>query len=166
MSEQFELRGLVPNFVADIGGLRLDTPLSESLVEAIKAAWAQYPVLVFPNQPMTATELATFSRQLGDFGIDPFVRPLADHQHVIEVRREAAESTPIFGASWHSDWSFQLAPPSGTLLHAQTIPPCGGDTLFADCGVTGGFKESASGPRRDPHCGTGLRSAGLVCGRR
>lgn len=133
MSEQLELRTIEPNFVAEVAGLQLNSGLSAPLVDTIKAAWAQYPVLVFPDQPLEPLGLASFSRQLGDFGVDPFVRPIEAHEHVIEVRREAAESTPIFGASWHSDWSFQPAPPSGTLLHAQTIPPLGGDTLFADC---------------------------------
>ena len=133
MSEEIELSAIEPNFVAEVAGLKANATLSASLLGAIKAAWAQYPVIVFPDQPLELAELAAFSRQLGDFGVDPFVRPIEDHEHVIEVRREAEESTPIFGASWHSDWSFQPAPPSGTLLHAQTIPPFGGDTLFADC---------------------------------
>ena len=133
MSEHFELRTIERNFVAEVVELRLNRELSTSLVEDIKTAWAQHPVLVFPQQPLTPNELSRFSRGLGDFGVDPFVRPLAKHQHVLEVRREAAESTPIFGASWHSDWSFQPAPPSGTFLHAQTIPPVGGDTWFGDC---------------------------------
>jgi taurine dioxygenase len=37
-----------------------------------------------------------------------------------------------FGSSWHSDWSFQGTPPAATILHAKTVPPVGGDTLFAD----------------------------------
>jgi alpha-ketoglutarate-dependent taurine dioxygenase len=44
-------------------------------------------------------------------------------------------TTPLtdapFGASWHSDWSFQQMPPAATLLHAKVVPPIGGDTLYA-----------------------------------
>jgi taurine dioxygenase len=133
MSEAFELRTIESKFVAEVSGVQLDQPLSAPSINAIKAGWAQHPVLIFPDQPLDPHELATFARHLGEFGIDPYVNPLEDHEHVIEVRREPAESTPIFGASWHSDWSFQAAPPSGTLLYAQTVPPSGGDTLFADC---------------------------------
>jgi taurine dioxygenase len=35
-------------------------------------------------------------------------------------------------AAWHSDWSFQKTPPAATILHAKTVPPVGGDTLYAD----------------------------------
>ena len=133
MSKTFDLCTIEPRFVAEITGLQLNQRISAATIEAIKTAWAQHPVLVFPDQPLDAIELATFACNLGDFGVDPYVNPIENHDHVIEVRREPAESTPIFGASWHSDWSFQAAPPSGTLLHAQTVPPIGGDTLFADC---------------------------------
>jgi len=133
MSVQLTLRVIKPNFVAEIVGLRADSTLSVQQVKEIKVAWAKYPVLIFPDQMFEPTDLMSFSNQLGEFGVDPFVRPISHHKHVIEVRREAGESTPIFGASWHSDWSFQPRPPSGTLLHAKTIPPVGGDTLFADC---------------------------------
>ena len=48
------------------------------------------------------------------------------------MRREPDETQSVFGAAWHSDWSFQTTPPSATLLHAKVIPPVGGDTLYAD----------------------------------
>ena len=54
------------------------------------------------------------------------------HQHIIAVQRAADETAPIFAESWHTDWSFQAAPPSGTCLFGITIPPRGGDTLFAN----------------------------------
>jgi taurine dioxygenase len=38
----------------------------------------------------------------------------------------------LFAENWHSDWSFQTVPPAGTCLFGITIPPIGGDTLFAN----------------------------------
>ncbi|HCU91044.1 MAG TPA: TauD/TfdA family dioxygenase [Gammaproteobacteria bacterium] len=133
MSGQLTLREIKPNFVAEVVGLKANNTLSVQQIKAIKVAWSKYPILIFPDQVFEPTALISFSKQLGELGLDPFVRPLSQHKHVIEVRREARESTPIFGASWHSDWSFQPRPPSGTLLHAKTVPPVGGDTLFGDC---------------------------------
>ena len=37
-----------------------------------------------------------------------------------------------FLPSFHSDWSFLDIPPAGTCLFGITIPPIGGNTLFAD----------------------------------
>ena len=48
------------------------------------------------------------------------------------MKRAADETAPIFAESWHTDWSFQKRPPSGTCLFGITIPPAGGDTLFAN----------------------------------
>src|SRR5690606_8309658 len=53
-------------------------------------------------------------------------------RHVIAVRREAEEKSPLFAETWHSDWSFLPDPPSGTALYGVDIPQMGGDTLFAD----------------------------------
>jgi len=68
----------------------------------------------------------------GPFGEDPFIASIPGHQHIIAVQRAADETAPIFAESWHTDWSFQAAPPSGTCLFGITIPPRGGDTLFAN----------------------------------
>lgn len=48
------------------------------------------------------------------------------------MQRAATETSPIFAEVWHTDWSFQQTPPAGTCLYGITIPPNGGDTLFAD----------------------------------
>ena len=48
------------------------------------------------------------------------------------VARAATETGPIFAEAWHTDWSFQKAPPAGTCLYGLIIPPVGGDTLFAN----------------------------------
>ena len=57
---------------------------------------------------------------------------MAGHPNVLELRREPDEKATNFGAGWHSDWSFQEAPPAATILHSKVVPPVGGDTLFVD----------------------------------
>jgi taurine dioxygenase len=119
-------------FGARVSGLDLRSDVDERQRAALGRAWAEHSVLVFPGQPMDIDDLERVTTYFGDFGEDPFVAPLADHPHVIEVRREADEKSIVFGAAWHSDWSFQATPPAGTLLHAQVVPPVGGNTLYAD----------------------------------
>ena len=119
-------------FGAQVTGLDLSRPVPPSNLETLKAAFAEYGVLWFPDQPLTHEQLEAFTLQWGEFGWDPFVAPLADRPHILEVRREADEKSSPFGAAWHSDWSFQVTPPAATLLHAKIVPPVGGDTLYAD----------------------------------
>ena len=117
---------------ATVTGVDLTAPLSASEVGAIRAAWLQHQVLAFPGQPMSDDDLERFTLYFGPFGDDPFIAPIPGRDHIIAVKREADETSPIFAESWHSDWSFQPVPPAGTCLFSLVIPPKGGDTLFAN----------------------------------
>lgn len=130
--KQIDVVSDIAGYVATVDAPPLDGHLNEQMIDEIRDAWRHYPVLIFKQQRLDPVGLARFSEQLGQFGHDPYVRPLAQHANVIEVRREPEETTPIFGQSWHSDWSFQPRPPSGTLLQSCIIPPVGGDTVFAN----------------------------------
>ena len=117
---------------AEVTGVDLNSPLSETLIEAIRSAWLQHQVLSFPDQQLTDDQLEAFSLNFGPFGDDPFIEPIAGREHIIAVERRANEKAPIFADAWHTDWSFQRVPPAGTCLYGITIPPIGGDTLFVN----------------------------------
>jgi len=117
---------------AFVTGVDLSAPLSPAIVAAIRAAWLQHHVLVFPGQDMDDDDLEQFTLALGGFGDDPFIAPIPGRKHVIAVARAADETSPIFAENWHTDWSFQARPPAGTCLYGIRIPPTGGDTLFAN----------------------------------
>ena len=117
---------------AELRGLDLSAPLGEDEIAAIRAAWLQHKVLCFPDQQISDDDLERFTLYFGPFGDDPFIAPIDGRKHIIAVARAAAETGPIFAEAWHTDWSFQAAPPAGTCLYGITIPPAGGDTLFAD----------------------------------
>ncbi|HRD45344.1 MAG TPA: TauD/TfdA family dioxygenase [Caulobacter sp.] len=119
-------------FGAEITGLDIGRPLLPDDLRTVKAAWADHSVVWFPHQPLDHDQLEAFTLQFGDFGHDPYVKPLADRPHILEVRREPGETNSVFGGAWHSDWSFQATPPAATILHAKIVPPMGGDTEFAD----------------------------------
>ncbi|MFN4353108.1 TauD/TfdA dioxygenase family protein [Parvibaculum sp.] len=120
-------------FGAEITGLDISKPLPPETLAEVKQAWARHAVIWFPGQPLTHDQLEAFTLQIGPFGHDPFIAPMEDHPHILELRREPDEKARNFGAGWHSDWSFQEEPPAATLLHSKVIPPVGGDTLYADC---------------------------------
>jgi taurine dioxygenase len=117
---------------ASVTGVDLSRPLDADQVSAIRSAWLEHHVLAFPDQSMTDDDLERFTLAFGGFGHDPFIAPIPGRSHVIAVMRKADETSPLFAENWHSDWSFQARPPAGTCLYGITIPPVGGDTLFAN----------------------------------
>ena len=117
---------------AVVRGVDLTQPLAKETVDEIRSAWLDHLVLVFPDQEMSDEDLERFTLYFGPFGDDPFIAPIDGHEHIIAVQRAADETAPIFAESWHTDWSFQESPPSGTCLFGITIPASGGDTLFSN----------------------------------
>ena len=119
-------------FGAIVTGIRLGETLDPGMVRTLREAWLRYQVLSFPDQPLSHTQLENASRMFGEFGEETYLRGLQEHPHVVTVERKPNETPKPFGTGWHSDWSFQQAPPAATLLHSKIIPPAGGDTLYAN----------------------------------
>ena len=117
---------------AVITNLDLRIPLSDETVADLRKAWLYHHVLVFPDQDMSDADLERFSLYFGPFGVDTFFGPIEGSENIAAVQRKADETTPIFASTWHTDWSFQKIPPAATCLYGITIPPKGGDTLFAN----------------------------------
>jgi taurine dioxygenase len=127
-----DLRPITGSFGADVCGLDLSRPLDGATTSAIETAFADHLVLAFRGQDLTVDQLEAFALQFGEFGESPFITPVEGHPNVLAVLREADESGLLFGGSWHSDWSFQGAPPSATILYGHDVPPAGGDTVFTN----------------------------------
>ena len=117
---------------ATVTDIDLSKPLKPDDVAGIRAAWLKHHVLAFPDQHMSDDDLERYTMAFGGFGDDPFIAPIPGRSHIIAVSRRADETSPLFAENWHSDWSFQARPPAGTCLYGITIPPIGGDTLFAN----------------------------------
>ena len=115
-----------------IHGVDLSRPHSSAEIDLIRSAWLKHQVIGICDQDLAISDLERFAAALGPDGDDPFIASIAGHPRVVEVRREADETTPVFAEAWHSDWSFLQASPAGTLLYGKVIPPVGGDTLFAN----------------------------------
>jgi taurine dioxygenase len=117
---------------AVVSGIDLSQPLSEDLIGTLRQHWVDNKVLIFPKQTLTPDQLVQFSLQFGEIGDDPFFGHIEEHEQVAAIQRRADEATPIFAEIFHTDWSFLKVPPAGTALYGITIPPHGGNTLFAD----------------------------------
>ena len=117
---------------ATITGVDLTQKLSDDLVAEVRAHWLEHKVVALPNQPLAPEDLERFATYFGDIGEDPFFDHIEDYPNICAIQRNADEKTTIFAEFFHTDWSFMPVPPAATALFGITIPPEGGDTLFAD----------------------------------
>jgi alpha-ketoglutarate-dependent 2,4-dichlorophenoxyacetate dioxygenase len=135
------------NFAAEIGDLDLAQPLDAADLAAVKAAFATYAVLIFPDQQLTQEQHLAFAALFGPLELTIAVHrkdaPLrvrkefadvSNLNHKDKVWREDSRTRQFQLANriWHTDSSFKRLPALASLLYARTIPPVGGHTEFAD----------------------------------
>ncbi len=117
---------------AEVQGIDLGGALTDELRTAVQNLLAEHSVVAFRGQRSDLDQLEAITKWLGGFGDTPFLNSVDGRPGVVQVVAEADEGSPVnFGGGWHSDWSFQPAPPKYTVLMAKEIPPYGGDTMWA-----------------------------------
>jgi len=119
-----------PRIGAEVTGVDLTRPLSNHQVAELAAALAERQVLFFRDQPLDLDSHQTLGRHFGELHVHPNVPGPAGYPAVLPIHTDA-KSRRIAGEDWHSDVSCDEEPPLGSILHLHTVPPVGGDTLFA-----------------------------------
>ena len=119
---------------AEITGIDLTRPLDETTVAALTRAHAEYGVLVFPRQKISAEDLKRFGRYFGELTVHPFSTSTADAPELIVYDNKEGNPPPPTDI-WHSDETFRECPPMGTALCSKIIPKIGGDTAFCNMGA-------------------------------
>lgn len=133
-----ETRPLATTFGAEILDfpISLDTPAADSIL--IKTLWAEHKLLLFRNQQLDEPALVRFSRFFGDLEIHVRTEYLSpEHPEVLYVSniQENGRKVGILAdteVGWHYDQIYLPRPAVGSLLMADTLPPEGGNTEFAD----------------------------------
>jgi taurine dioxygenase len=117
---------------AEITGVDLASDLDRpDVVAAIRRAWLDHLVVFLPGQALDLDAFLAVARRIGEPVEYPFVKGLDGYPEIIAVAKLPHE-TVNFGGIWHSDTAYLERPPMATLLLARQVPPCGGDTLFAN----------------------------------
>lgn len=120
-----------PTIGAEIRGVDLSQPVDAPTYQAIHAALMAHKVIFFRDQDITPEQQVAFGRLFGELTIHPFVEHLEHLPEVLVLDND--EDHPVFATDiWHSDETFRVAPPMGSILRCVRIPPAGGDTLWAD----------------------------------
>ncbi|HEY4252742.1 MAG TPA: TauD/TfdA family dioxygenase [Roseomonas sp.] len=143
-----EIRPVHPDFVAEIGGIDLSSPLVPEDRTAIASAIDAYAVVIFRGQTLDNDTQIAFARNFGD----P-IPPAQGVRHRGKKRLAQAEISDISNLDadnqllernarrrmdslgnqlWHTDASFRAVPGALSMLYAHVVPPKGGETEFAD----------------------------------
>lgn len=130
MSQSIEVRPLTQRIGAEIHGLDLTRPLSAAQVAQIAHALTDHLVVFFRDQPLERAAQMRLGEYFGELIRHPGAPGLPDYPLVVAIHADA-DSTYVAGENWHSDLSCNEAPPMGSLLYLHTVPPVGGDTLWA-----------------------------------
>ncbi|HEV2676229.1 MAG TPA: TauD/TfdA family dioxygenase [Aliidongia sp.] len=137
MVAPFEIRPFNEILGAEVLGFDMRVPLDDADFDTVSKAFDRHSVLVFRNQQRLdpASHIA-FSRRFGPLEIHVQRKFLLEgHPELLIVSNEFRDGEPIglvdAGKYWHSDLSYKQEPSMGSLLHSRTLPPEGGDTLFA-----------------------------------
>jgi taurine dioxygenase len=127
---RFEPRPLSGALGAEIFGVDLANPLDDATFAEVRRAFVDYGVVCFRDQQLTPQQQVAFARRFGKLDVHPIVHGTDEIPELVRVLKPAGESAS-FGVGWHSDNSFFEEPSLGSVLYAVTIPPYGGDTLYA-----------------------------------
>jgi alpha-ketoglutarate-dependent 2,4-dichlorophenoxyacetate dioxygenase len=134
-------------FAAEIDDVDLSGQTGPADLQAIKEAFAQYAVLIFPNQHLSQDQHLDFAKHFGPLETTIGVyrkdaplrlrKELADvsnlnHDNEVWGKESRLRSFQLGNRLWHTDSSFKRLPARASLLYARSIPPIGGHTEFAD----------------------------------
>ncbi len=121
-----------------IHGLDLARSLADEEAAALRRELLQHLLLVFPEQNLTAAQLAGFCRRFGAITrhiLDQYHHPEEPDLCIISntAKSGAGRTTArMAGSYWHSDLSYLADPADFSMLYAIDVPESGGDTIFAN----------------------------------
>lgn len=124
---------------AQINGVDLREPLSESEVATIRAALLKWKVVFFRDQEMNHEQHVALSRQFGDptpghvvFGGDPAYPEIYSIAKFRKANSKRGTMPLRPWSGWHTDITAAINPPWASILRGVTVPPYGGDTFWTN----------------------------------
>ena len=126
------LTPITPAVGALVEGANLTEAFDAETVRLLREAWLDRGVLFFRDQDISEAQLEAFigyfgtpitEPSSGSYGADPKGPPVHT-SHSAEIKGVAER--------WHADATWLARPPAATALRLVTVPPIGGDTLWAN----------------------------------
>lgn len=119
----------VPALGAVVRGIDLGNEVADDCRRELRHLLAHREVLFLPDQHIEPADQLRFASIFGKPRVVSSFFPTLDGNEFVQVLEGTGES--IGTDVWHTDQSWQRQPPVATCLHAQVLPPVGGDTVWA-----------------------------------
>ena len=131
-----------PLFGAEITGVDLTRPVDDATWSEIFAAFNEYSVLLFRDQPIDDDQQVAFSERFGRVETTISANPAGGTKFARQSNLDIGTGEPIpeddrrmiyarANQMWHCDSSFKPRPSICSLLSARIVPPEGGGTGLA-----------------------------------
>ena len=132
----FHIRKLSYSMGGIVTRIDLRKPLESDTVAELRREWLDRTLLYFPDQELSAPELARFAHYFGESEKLPLRNHHAD-DHDVEILTNQTINGVVWdgyknGQDWHSDRSYTTCPTAAIVLNSKVVPEVGGDTLFAN----------------------------------
>ncbi|GGJ26652.1 TauD/TfdA dioxygenase family protein [Streptomyces brasiliensis] len=164
---------------AEITGVDLATDLDDAVVSLIRDAVLRWKVVFFRGQHLDHAGHVGFARRFGEPVVlgrrgsasppeVPEVETTADRLELggrfgMEHEEWLARRRPTLLRGWHCDHGARIDPPAATILRAESVPPYGGDTTWANLaaaytGLSAPVRAFVDGLRAEHRLGVGYQS--------
>ncbi len=131
-----------PTIGAEIRGVDLQRPLSDTAFATVYDALIEHKVIFFRNQNLTAEQQIALGQRFGPLETNPF-RPQCEDKPELQIIKNDKDNPVLSTDVWHADLTFREKPTKFTILRCLEIPDFGGDTLWADmCAAYSGLSAS------------------------
>ncbi len=141
-SDVIKVDPLTLHIGAEISGVDLSKPLSETQRAAIYEAFLKWKVVFFRGQNLDHAGHVSFARQMGEPTIGHAVfGHVEEYPEIYSVAKfRTAQVNPAMKMAkpwtgWHTDITAAINPPMASILRGVTVPPYGGDTLWTNLAV-------------------------------
>ena len=115
---------------AEISGVDLSQPISAESYQQIRSLLVEYQVIFFRNQDIEPAHQKNLADLFGPLQTHPAYATVEGFPAITILESTADKPTLI--EKWHTDMTFRLHPPMGTMLCSRIVPERGGDTQFAN----------------------------------
>lgn len=124
-----KVQALTPAIGATVSDIDLGS-VTASDISGLREALLAHKVLFFRDQAITPEQHIQFAQSFGELEVHPATPKDQPNPEVLHI----AHGPKSRGSEnfWHSDVTWREQPSLGSILRARTIPPVGGDTLFAN----------------------------------